>query len=495
MRRGVLALAGLMAPLLVAPAVGRAGSSFEEQFDAAFRPDPGRTAAARLGEAATRGGKPVAATPGVRTVKRSPAAPGVQPSRQGGAIFGPPAPDAVPAAVVRNGLLGPRELMMIAAQGHPDVLSARARARSAEAGIAAAKAEYLPAPEGSLDLSGGMSSASVGVGVPLYAGGRLDAALERARALRQAADAGVAQARQQLGFSVIDAFAQWSVAVRSEVVKRRELDRLNERLGLIQRRIAAGASALSDEQLVWSRIRQAQGDLAGYRANAVAALAVLSQLTGTVLADGQLDQASVLPLLPDCNLLLSRGIIGAPGVVRAERDVDAARAAVRGTRASLLPTVTGRVAYTRTRYAPPDSAADRNDLRAYLTVSVAPGAGFGAAARTRAAEADVDAAIETLGSVRRSLAARIEGQCAARTAAVALREQLVSARNSTEGVYDSYTRLFVAGKRSWLDVINAAREVSSVDLALVQSEERIRATTWTLLLLAGDEALEVEREQ
>lgn len=494
MRRAVIALAGLMAPLLVAPAAGRSGASFEEAFDAAFRPDQGPTVVARLGEAGTRGGKPVGGAP-ARTAERATAAPGVQAPRQGAVVYGPPAPDAAPAAVVRNGLLGPRELMLIAGESHPDVMSARAKSRSAEATISAARAEYLPAPQGALDLSGGMSSASVGVGVPLYAGGRLDATLERARALRQAADAGVGQARQQLGFSVIDAFSQWSVAVRSEVVKRRELERLNERLGLIQRRIAAGASALSDEQLVWSRIRQAQGDLAGYRANAVAALAVLSQLTGRVLKDEQLDQSSALPLLSDCNLLLSRGIIGSPGVVRAEREVDAARATVRATRASLLPTISGRVAYTRTRYAPPDSASDRNDLRAYLSVSVAPGAGFGVMARTRAAEADVDAAIETLGSIRRSLTARIEGQCAARNAAVALREQLAAARNATEGVYESYTRLFVAGKRSWLDVINAAREVSSTDLALVQSEERIRATTWQLLLLAGDDALVAEPEQ
>lgn len=498
------AIMGLAAGLLpIAPVSGKRAVTFEERFDAAFSsPRPAVRSALAGAKAPCCTGSP----PG-RTDQRGPqtaraasksaegAKPGAGKPEPDKAVYGPPAPGGQAAAPVQSRPWGPGELIAIASQTHPDVMSARARVRSAEAGVAASRAEFLPAPQGSFDLSGGMSSASIGVGVPIYAGGRLDGGLEHAKALRLAADAGVAEARQQLGFSVVEAFYQWAVAVRSEQVKQRELSRLQERRGLIQRRIAAGASALSDDELVVSRIRQTQGDLAGYRANAASALAILSQLTGGVLTGGQLDLASQVPFLPDCNLLVSHGVIGAPGVTKAERQVDAARAAERTTRGGLLPTVSARVAYTRTRYAPPDSAADRNDLRAYLSVSVAPGAGLGTLARARSAAADVDSAVETLGSLRRSLTARIEGQCAAREAAVALQGELGDARASTERVYESYSRLFVAGKRSWLDVINAAREVSSVDLALVQSEERVRAVTWTLLLLAGDAVPQAEPEK
>lgn len=482
------------------PVQGEAGQTIEQQFDVVL-PAATMARAARAGTATEAGAvRMVSATGpsqragGQARLADQDAGPSSPPSPPR-PLYGPPAPD-LPGDMPANGRSwGPRELIALAGAGHPDVMAAKAKVRAADGGVAAARAEYLPAPQGSLDLSSGLSSASIGVGVPIYSGGRLDALLAQARAMRQAADAGVDRAREQLALSVVDSYAQWAVAVRSERVKQRELERLNERLGLIRRRIAAGASALSDEELVASRIRQAHGELAGYRANAVGALAVLSQLTGTSLSDDMLDQASPLPFLPDCGLLVSQGVTGAPAVVQAERQVDASRASVRATRAGLFPTLSAKLAYTRTRYAPPNSAADRNDFRGYLSVSVAPGAGLGTFARTRSAQADVDAAIETLGSVRRTLTARIEGQCASRAAAMALQGELVGARDSTERVYQSYTRLFVAGKRSWLDVINAAREASSVDLALVQSEERVRAITWTLLLLSGDASALAEPER
>ena len=37
-------------------------------------------------------------------------------------------------------------------------------------------------------------------------------------------------------------------------------------------------------------------------------------------------------------------------------------------------------------------------------------------------------------------------------------------------VLSSYERLFIAGKRSWLDVMNAARDLSDADIAVADNE-------------------------
>jgi adhesin transport system outer membrane protein len=53
-------------------------------------------------------------------------------------------------------------------------------------------------------------------------------------------------------------------------------------------------------------------------------------------------------------------------------------------------------------------------------------------------------------------------------------------------VLASYERLFVAGKRSWLEVMNAAREVSDSELALADIEAQMIAGRYRLALYAAE---------
>jgi adhesin transport system outer membrane protein len=398
-----------------------------------------------------------------------------------GPVFGPSDDQAKVPVALGQSPAGLAVLIPLAIETHPSVSAARAGVRAGDSAVSAAQAQYYPTPEANVDLGGDRSYTSVGLSVPVWSGGRLGAGVSYARAERDVALAGVALSRSEIAFRTVEAFQAWAVAVHSVRIKQAELRRLNDRFGLIKRRIAAGASGAADGELVESRVLQAEGELAGYQANERAALAVLAQLLGVSVQSRNLDLAEPVPALPTCGVLVSRAMTDAPAIVRGESLVKVANADSQLKRTRVFPTVSGKLAYNRVRgYGPP-----QDDVRAFVSVSMAPGAGLGSFAEMDAANAQVDAALESVSAQRRDLAGRIEGQCETLEAARALQQRLVAARASAERVYQSYNRLFIAGKRSWLDVMNAAREVTGVELALAQAEERIRATTWNLILLTG----------
>ena len=53
-------------------------------------------------------------------------------------------------------------------------------------------------------------------------------------------------------------------------------------------------------------------------------------------------------------------------------------------------------------------------------------------------------------------------------------------------VLASYDRLFVAGKRNWLDVLNAARELTQVETSLADVEALVVASYYRLRLHGGE---------
>ena len=77
-------------------------------------------------------------------------------------------------------------------------------------------------------------------------------------------------------------------------------------------------------------------------------------------------------------------------------------------------------------------------------------------------------------------------------------ESFNAARKSVEGLRQnrlvqeqtaqSYNRMFLAGKRSWLDVLNMVREQSSIERDLADAEVQLLVADFRLRIEAGDVA-------
>ena len=61
---------------------------------------------------------------------------------------------------------------------------------------------------------------------------------------------------------------------------------------------------------------------------------------------------------------------------------------------------------------------------------------------------------------------------------------------SSKEVLDSYSRLFVAGKKQWLDLVNASRELMQNNQELASQEAMVKVLKYKLALTIGDIDLE-----
>jgi adhesin transport system outer membrane protein len=57
--------------------------------------------------------------------------------------------------------------------------------------------------------------------------------------------------------------------------------------------------------------------------------------------------------------------------------------------------------------------------------------------------------------------------------------------HSAQAVFDSYTRLFIAGKRQWLDLVNSSRELTQYKTSLADLESSLQASAYQLALKRG----------
>jgi adhesin transport system outer membrane protein len=58
--------------------------------------------------------------------------------------------------------------------------------------------------------------------------------------------------------------------------------------------------------------------------------------------------------------------------------------------------------------------------------------------------------------------------------------------DASKNVLESYTRLFVAGKRQWLDLVNSSRELTQNKMALADLKASYVTSAYRLALKNGD---------
>ena len=115
-------------------------------------------------------------------------------------------------------------------------------------------------------------------------------------------------------------------------------------------------------------------------------------------------------------------------------------------------------------------------------MNVQPGAGLSQIAATRAAVARKEAAVETRFNAELELRQNLTTDLASHQAASEQMGMASDLRQSTQDVADSYARQFVAGRKSWLEVLNALREAMQARLSVMDAQALMGQTAWRLHL-------------
>ena len=322
-----------------------------------------------------------------------------------------------------------------------------------------------------------------GAEMPLYAGGRVAAAIDQAHGGVEVAQLGLADARARVIVSAVAAYAEVLTARRIEARFHQlvtELTEVERQAGL---RFKVGEIPASE--LATATARRAEGDagLAGAEGRRISAEAQFRRLTGH-----DAGTLAPLPALPATPPTLDEAVDSAhqanPALAQAEKGIQIARAGVRAAKAERMPTIGAFAEATRTRdqFFPGYQAdAFAVGLRGHWTIwaggrtqakiQQADAILDGSEARERDARDQIDSAVITAWSGLVTAGHMVTASAARVTAAnEALRSTQLEAK---------------VGAKPTLAVLDAEREALSAQAALIEAEGQRLIAAWQLNALTG----------
>ncbi len=392
------------------------------------------------------------------------------------------ASDSTPTASARAAL-DPvlQRLLVEATRQHPSVAVERLQKAATEEDLEAAKLQRYPNFTYQTETSGHRPGNSMAMQLPLWNFGRTDAQIDAAKATVETQDAKTREIQQGLALRVIDAWNTVNLAndkLRIQQVTRSKLESFT---AMMKRRIDAQVSPPIEAELVGARLRQIEADESASKTQLTIHLARLSQLVGaTVKVEDLVSEESrnankilletpalldtLIPqTVPDHHPSVQRARMAALVGAREAQVKDAAR----------YPEIYFKW-YRTTGNSGQASHGGLIGLRAES------GAGFASASVAKSAQVRAQALETSVESVRRDIQEQIDGERETLKNAIGRTQRMSSAIMSSAQVVDSYERLFVAGRRTWQEVLNAVREYNDYQVSHAESRADTLLNIWRL---------------
>jgi adhesin transport system outer membrane protein len=366
---------------------------------------------------------------------------------------------------------------------HPLVRARTEEARAAGADVQAARWQYWPTPSVNTDTLRGQAASVARLSQPLWDGGKIAASIDQAEIKQRLSVLSLRETEHELAGKVIGYWQTHSVqSARVQVLERglRSLQDLDE---LMSRRTEAGVSAQADLTLARVRLMQTRADWLQSRAARTAALNQLRQL-----AHVQVDPVvtpRALPSLPepDAGVEPLRELARQqhPVVSRLLWQLKLQQAELSAFKAELWPTLALRAEHQRGQI--DGTLAEGKRLYASLQYSL--GAGVSVVPRLEAAEVRAQALERQQEGVLKELDERLLQDWQDYAALRVRLPDLEAVQAAAQELTESSKRLFVTGRKSWLDLQNALREQLQAELAWTEAQTVSEALRYRLALHAG----------
>ncbi len=385
-------------------------------------------------------------------------------------------------------------LIASAVQDHPSVQTQQAHTRAARAGLDSANWQFFPTPSVAVERAntrsldpayqGDQTVATLRLQQPLWTGGRLTAGKEKAQATLTVNQTALDEARQQLALRVLQAYCDWLTAHLKIQADERSLATHLRLRDQVKRRIEQGASSESDLVLAMGRLSAVMAEMALANAQKGVALARLGELVGHPVDEAALATAAAAPrpVNPDVQALLDHALATNPSIQKAQAQARVQEAVIAEREADLSPEVYLRAERQHGNFSTADTAPQ---TRIFLGLSSRFGAGMSNRSEVESARAEHQAFLAEAQAQRRAVSEQVLADHALALSSQARLEALQGALKAATQVSESYDRQFLAGRKTWLDVMNAARELAQTEVQLADLAVSQVLATWRLAIYGG----------
>jgi len=384
-------------------------------------------------------------------------------------IAWPDAPDIVPPAL--------EAAVSIVTRNYPSVKAGRAAVRAAASDVKAAKWLRFPTLSGDLAYLDSSSSPEPQLSVeqPIWSGGRISAGIRRAKASEDVQSAEYVGVVEELALTTSQTYFE---IARLTVREQLFAESLKEHLRLVEtmeRRVEQEVSPLADLELARSRAAQIEQEYTVTRAARETALRVMAEL----IADPSYDLGPIPAYNPqldlsDREILEDQSVAFDPTLRRLGSQADVARADFDARKASILPQLNAQYTYD-----------DLRGSRVGVVVRAQTTGGLSQISEVNSARLRIESALESRRQAEQRLRRDVASDIINFEAAKARASISTRASETAGRVSESYVRQFIAGRRSWLDVMNALREAVTAQVGKSDAEFSAMSTAVQLVLRSG----------
>jgi adhesin transport system outer membrane protein len=381
------------------------------------------------------------------------------------------------------------ELIQLALHSHPDIKASRFLRDASKSDIDGARWQFYPSISASNQNAsvsndndpsylGDNHVSTIEIVQPLWTGGLLTSNLKLAKASLDLSEAEIDHAKQDLAIRVLTSYTDWYSANMKVAAWQNSLSIHQKLSQQVRRRSLGGASSESDSALAEARVAISDADLAAAIAEEQTALTVLAELVGKPVQSSDLAQPVKLEAVLASLSIQPRN--NNPLVATALAEVDIADANIRSTQAKLMPKVNLRL---ERQYGDFSFANSEPSNRIFIEFTMAFGAGLSSISDVSAARLRREAAVANVESQRQILGSNIASDMLLQKSIARRLTALKQSKQATENVYASFERQFLSGSRTWLDLLNSARELTQLELQIADARASSVLVSWRLFIL------------
>lgn len=387
------------------------------------------------------------------------------------------------------------EVLDKASNFYPSLRAARFEARASTEDTTAVRRQRWPTVSVTSETNTGnlrsYPTQAVQVQQTLWDFGRLSARIAEAEAAADVSLLNVYLQQQDLFLQIISAWQNMQAGRERVKVAESTLERLKAYQAQMRRRVEAEASPRIDLELVDARLLQTEVELTTAKTSLQVAVTRLEQLSGLERLRGRVSAATPMPNLKET--LAFTGLIKStdwlyiaaegPLVAKARAQLKQAEHRLEGKKSEAWPQVYARA------YKPLNTIPSSNDTSTttFIGLSYTPGAGLATMAEAQALGTRISGAQMSVESAMLEMQQTLQSDS---EEYVNARLRIAALEKSVEGsdlVLASYKRQFEAGKKTWLDLLNAVRELAQNQYSLADAQASMLGAMHRLQLRMGEQ--------
>lgn len=379
-----------------------------------------------------------------------------------------------------------KKALELAIRSHPIVLSKKKEVQAAKDDLTGARWQAFPSASFSFrgfeENDNGRTNRDERVftlSQPVWTGGRIVGNVDLAKAKLEVAKLGVIEAEQSLFIDTVGAFVELNQAESKLAISQSNVEEHERLSNIIERRVGASTSPEVDARLASARLAFSRSQLLQNKNAVSVSKARLEQLVGEPIYRIQSPKAhkkskNSLEEIERDALLFS------PTIRRVNFEIAGLKASGRVANSVLFPQLS--IGYEK-KYG--ELSANQDDEQVFIGLEFQPGAGLSSRFSFTANKERAAALQDTLLALKREVRRDIQ---------ITWRELLASEMqlnpakllvDTTSDVKESYLRQYTVGRKSWLDVLNAQRELVQAKYALVGHEAQLISASYKIQILTG----------